>query len=438
MPATGAAKKRRKVPFEELKRAEATQPSETSVINTPYSSCLLGTLSLHLAPWFINRGIHPNTITGLAFLILLAAFAMILLGALSRWFVSLAGILLHGVLVLDNIDGMVARYEERVSRAGALFDALVSWLHYSLLPLFVSLLLVFGPPQVVLVSVERGVPAWIWLLAGLTRALACLLTIAQGKLSETLLEGRSYAVRTRNPGRLTAVKAVMESEAPLLVLAGAVGFLGFLHLAYSLLHLAILFAALGVNLRDLAARDRQPSAGPGVMPNTFQRIRDLAQPFLSTRRNDIHTRIAEALARELLATEGGDEAVVIPAVLLHDVGWKAVPEELQQQAFGPRASRPDLNRLHEREGARIAGEILAAVSYDAARTAEIVSIIESHDSCRTPDSLNARHLVSEADKLWRYTREGLEIDLARFDESSEQGLKRLESNLDAWFRTATA
>ena len=67
----------------------------------------------------------------------------------------------------------------------------------------------------------------------------------------------------------------------------------------------------------------------------------------------------------LLAEIGGDEDIVIPAIILHDVGWKKVPENLQLRAFGPRATSRELNRMHEVEGVKIAGDILKKVNYEA-------------------------------------------------------------------------
>ena len=71
--------------------------------------------------------------------------------------------------------------------------------------------------------------------------------------------------------------------------------------------------------------------------------------------NKIHTEISTQFAYRLLEIEeAGDEDIVIPAILLHDVGWSQVPEELQLKAFGPKATLPEWNRVHEVEGVRIA------------------------------------------------------------------------------------
>lgn len=66
-----------------------------------------------------------------------------------------------------------------------------------------------------------------------------------------------------------------------------------------------------------------------------QKILEKANPFLRTQKNLIDTRIALYYALNLLKSEKGDEDVVIPAVLLHDVGWKTIPANLHLTAFGP-------------------------------------------------------------------------------------------------------
>jgi HD superfamily phosphodiesterase len=173
------------------------------------------------------------------------------------------------------------------------------------------------------------------------------------------------------------------------------------------------------------------------MESVIESLWRLAEPFLNTRANDIHTPIAVRFAHELLRREGGDESIVIPAMILHDVGWERVPEHLQLSAFGPKANAPEINRIHEREGAAIAEEILKRIGYDEEKTREVLAIIEGHDSREIPISLNDK-IVKDADKLWRYTREGFEIDIARFGETVEEGLERLSSSLEKWFFTGSA
>ena len=172
------------------------------------------------------------------------------------------------------------------------------------------------------------------------------------------------------------------------------------------------------------------------MKPIYKKIFERAKPFLRTRRNLVHTRIAVQYAIGLLREGKGDEEVVVPAILLHDVGWKALPEPLQLTAFGPNPSNPKLVRVHEREGAKIARSILEEVNYSPGKVKEICRIVQGHDSRRRPISLNDR-IVKDADKLFRYSRKGLAIDLDRFRVPRKKYLFFLEKRIDQWFLSPT-
>jgi hypothetical protein len=178
--------------------------------------------------------------------------------------------------------------------------------------------------------------------------------------------------------------------------------------------------------------------GPGdAVKGIYLKIYNLAGPYLDTRDNDIHTRVAYSCALKLLEAEGGDERVVIPAVLLHDLGWKMVPEDLQLKAFGPGKRDLEINRVHEVEGAKKAREILEAVNYDPALTEEIVTIISGHDSRKAALSLNDA-IVKDSDKLWRFSKEALEVDPKRFRVEPAIHTEWLKRQIDGWFFTETA
>lgn len=173
------------------------------------------------------------------------------------------------------------------------------------------------------------------------------------------------------------------------------------------------------------------------MDDRYALIFALARPYLETRHNVIHTEIAYSFACSLLDAEGGDEDVALPAILLHDVGWKRVPEELHLKAFGPAVNDLELNRIHEVEGAKIAREILNKVGYDAALTDEIAEIIIGHDSRREPFSLNDA-IVKDSDKLWRFSDEALKVDPVRFGIDPIVHVAWLKEQIEGWFITATA
>lgn len=174
--------------------------------------------------------------------------------------------------------------------------------------------------------------------------------------------------------------------------------------------------------------------GVSQMFGQFQEIYELAKPFLDTRNNDIHMKVSYRFCEKLLETEGGVESVAKPAIILHDVGWKMVSEELQLKAFGPINYDRTINRIHEVEGARIAREILEQLGWDAAVIAEIAEIILGHDS-REAQLSASDAVVKDADKLWRYSREALVIDCERFCIDPGVHVGWLGKQIDGWFIT---
>lgn len=174
------------------------------------------------------------------------------------------------------------------------------------------------------------------------------------------------------------------------------------------------------------------------MNHTYSELYRRARPYLDTRHNEVHIAISYRFAQRLLACyPDADEGVVLPAMLLHDIGWKLIPEDQHLVAFGPKMQRPELRRYHETEGARMAGEILAAVGYDPARSAEIVAIIDGHDTRDEALSLNDR-LMKDADKLWRFTQTGIGIDYQRFGVGLREHLSWLGQRIEGWLFTPEA
>lgn len=173
------------------------------------------------------------------------------------------------------------------------------------------------------------------------------------------------------------------------------------------------------------------------MEEKYRLIHQMASPYLNTRKNDIHVAVVLRYARLLIGPEGGEEAIVIPAVLLHDVGWSRVPEDLQLKAFGPRPGFDrNINRIHEVEGAKIAREILSQVDYDPDYIEKITAIVEGHDSRLQALSINDA-IVKDADKLFRYSKEGFAIDCERFALNHPQHRIFLSERIEEWFFTDT-
>ena len=177
--------------------------------------------------------------------------------------------------------------------------------------------------------------------------------------------------------------------------------------------------------RDIRSHIPPASDVPGVI-----RLRDedavvweLAAPYLAVRNNDSHTLYAYGLARALVALlPDADPDVVLPAILLHDTGWSTVLDDLILEAIAPGGGRPDLVLQHEKEGARIATEVLSSLGRDAEIVRRVVEIIDGHDSRLLALSADDE-VVKDADKLWRVTPHGIEIVCGWFGLTREESLR---------------
>jgi hypothetical protein len=168
------------------------------------------------------------------------------------------------------------------------------------------------------------------------------------------------------------------------------------------------------------------------------RLWERAAPLLAVRNNDAHTLYAVGIARALLDFhQEADADVVLPAILLHDVGWSAVPPAEVLQAIAPGGGRADLVLLHEREGARLAADILAEAGHDPERTARILEIIDGHDSRREALSIEDA-IVKDADKTWRLSPHGLDTVMDWFGLTRAEALRLCSSRVHGHLFTEEA
>ena len=166
------------------------------------------------------------------------------------------------------------------------------------------------------------------------------------------------------------------------------------------------------------------------MKERFERIRDLAAPYQDKRDDDGHARITLACAQELVGLEDGDEDIVIPAIILHDIGWSQVVA--RASLFDARLTGPqerDLRLAHQQESVRLAAGILDEVGYPPDLHGEILAIISEHDTRQGFISKN-EGLVRDADKLWRFSKTGFEADVRRFGISPQTYADRLAAELE--------
>jgi len=178
--------------------------------------------------------------------------------------------------------------------------------------------------------------------------------------------------------------------------------------------------------RDVTGNIPEASLVPGLIELSERdaAIWERAKTFLKTRDNDAHTLYAYAVAQALLSQiPEGNADVVLPAILLHDTGWSAIDERNALEAIAPDrdGSLQHLVVQHEKEGARIARQILEEVGVEESAIVQIVEIIDGHDTRLTTLNINDA-IVKDSDKVWRVTPHGRRVVMDWFGINEQESL----------------
>ncbi len=168
------------------------------------------------------------------------------------------------------------------------------------------------------------------------------------------------------------------------------------------------------------------------MKDIFERIWQLALPLQDQRDDSGHAEVTLSYATALLASEQGDEDVVIPAIILHDIGYSQLSKERRLSIFDrskPEAERKAVQIEHENAGVVLAKGLLVRVEYPRHLVPEILEIISQHDTRKGFISKN-EGLVRDSDKLWRFSKRAFDVGSRRPRTGLDTRLKDLETDVD--------
>lgn len=153
-------------------------------------------------------------------------------------------------------------------------------------------------------------------------------------------------------------------------------------------------------------------------------------PETRTRANDIHLPVSLAYAERLCdAHPEADALLVRVSILLHDTGWGRVDESrILSEGFSGDWKKAAIRFEHEKQGCEIAREVLPPLGYDERFVAEVVAIIDGHDTRREARSLEDA-LVRDADRLWRFDHVGIALAAGWFGMDPATYCNRLETEI---------
>jgi len=164
------------------------------------------------------------------------------------------------------------------------------------------------------------------------------------------------------------------------------------------------------------------------MKKIFSEIWNFALPYQDQRDDPGHAEVALHFAQLLVRYEKGDRDIILPAIILHDVGYSRIPKERRMKIFDRKAKRVErlgVQYEHQIEGVLLARKILEQVNYPPDKVGEILQIISQHDTRKGFISKN-EGLTRDADKLWRYSKRCIEAGENRAKAKRQEKLKEPE------------
>lgn len=170
------------------------------------------------------------------------------------------------------------------------------------------------------------------------------------------------------------------------------------------------------------------------MKKPFKKIWELAVPFLlQGKRKDflLHTKGVIKGMELLLEHERGDENILIPAAIVHDVGWSRVPLSLQKS--NEETKKIKALKLHLKYAPPIINEILIKCRYKKSQIKKIISLVLVH-KFKKPKTINEKLLI-DADTLSDAFKEQFYSDAKEYKKTPE---KLYEFRKNNQFYTKTA
>lgn len=134
------------------------------------------------------------------------------------------------------------------------------------------------------------------------------------------------------------------------------------------------------------------------MDKKFDEIFVLAKPYLKKgvmKDFVTHTKSVVQAMEMIINGEGGDRDILIPAAILHDVGFSKVSAELQTS--GDLDKKREAQRQHLAFAKDIIKEILSKVGFESERINHIIEVVEAH-KFQDPKEPEKRMLI-DADNL---------------------------------------
>jgi HD superfamily phosphodiesterase len=163
----------------------------------------------------------------------------------------------------------------------------------------------------------------------------------------------------------------------------------------------------------------------------------------------VHARVSLDFALRLIDELNGDPEIVIPATILHDIGNTVLEgDDIEKKTIDPgtesakKVYSTSIKKMHLIEGRKLAEDVLNKAGYPKEFIGPIVEIVGDHETIMglPPDDREDinKLIVSEADKLYRFSSHGMCAMCRVHNIPEEEMLELALRNMDVWLVTDVA
>lgn len=162
----------------------------------------------------------------------------------------------------------------------------------------------------------------------------------------------------------------------------------------------------------------------------YKKIWELAFPYQDKREDRGHAEITLSFAQQLLGQEKANPDIVIPAIILHDIGWSQMLRDEIVYKFNITPEEDRKRRLkHQEEGVKLGRKILSQVGYNKDLSEHIIKIVSGHDT-ETGSFSVEDSVARDADKLWRFSKTGFWTAIRNLKIPPQREYAKLERQID--------
>ena len=238
-------KKTSKISWKDIKRIYPEEKARLSLIRNPWGYFVVRPISFRITPLFIKLGFSANAVTVLEFVLIICGLAFITSGAVYRYNLITGALIINIARILDRVDGNIARFHNRCSKFGEIFDFTVGIFSATFLPLCLGISIYLGAMSSMSIW-GRKLPGLFWLLVGITDSWIYLFRRALSLKYQILSADKAWKPKWKTVSILSALP--FSFKEPLLIVVLIIGVLDFFLFGYMVLNLIALFIMVTMSL----------------------------------------------------------------------------------------------------------------------------------------------------------------------------------------------